>query len=359
MTRRAFIIAEAGVNHDGSLAVAKELIDVAAEAGADAVKFQTFRANDLVARQAPQAEYQRRNLQRTESQADMIRRLELLPDEFRELAAHGIRRGIRFLSTPFDQLSLAFLVDELAMDRIKLSSGDITNGPLLLSAARTGLPVILSTGMSVPADIEAALAVLAWGYSFTDGNPGLAALHETYKSAEGQAMVSAKVTLLQCTSEYPAPPIDVNLRVMATLARDFGVATGLSDHTAGVAIAVAAAAMGANVIEKHFTLDRKRPGPDHRASLEPDELRRLVAEIRQVEDALGTPIKQIMPSEGMNQAIGRRSLVALCPIAVGEVFTEENLGTKRPGTGISPMHYWDYLGRAATRAYSLDEAIEP
>jgi N-acetylneuraminate synthase len=354
-----FIIAEAGVNHDGAIATAKDLIDVAADAGADAVKFQTFRAEELVAASAPQADYQRKNIGHAEAQIDMIRRLELSADQFRELAQHCKQRRILFMSTPFDRVSLDLLVHKIDVDRLKFSSGDITNAPLLLHGARSGRPIILSTGMSTLADIENALGVIAWGYANPSGTPDSAQLGAAYASESGRAALTGNVTLLHCTSEYPAPINDINLRAMDTLARTFGLPVGLSDHSSGVAVSVAAVALGATVIEKHFTLDRNRSGPDHRASLEPAELHRLVAEIRAVEQALGSGIKEVTASEQKNVAVGRRSVVAKQPIKAGETFTESNLTVKRPGTGISPMHFWDCLGRPAKRDYMTDELIEP
>jgi N-acetylneuraminate synthase len=251
------------------------------------------------------------------------------------------------------------LVKDLKVVWIKVPSGEITNGPLLLRVAQSGLPVILSSGMSTLGDIEDALAVLAFGYLQSSEVPTLSGFKQAYLSAEGQQQLQQKVTLLHCTTEYPTPFYDVNLRAMDTMASAFGLPVGLSDHTMGYSVAIAAAALGAVVIEKHFTLDRDLPGPDHKASLEPDELTAMVKSIRDVEVALGSPRKLVAASESRNQDIARKSLVALQAILEGETFTSKNLASKRPGTGISPMHYWEYLGKTATRDYGADEVIIP
>ncbi len=354
---KTFIIAEAGVNHNGSLDLAKQLIDVAAGAGADAVKFQTFRAEALVSRQAPKADYQLATTGSEESQREMIKRLELDEAAHFTLRQHCLSRGIEFLSSPFDEESVDLLVDRLSVARLKLPSGEITNAPLLLKAARTGIPIILSTGMSTLAEVEDALGVLAFGYLDLGIAPGLSAFKEAFGSPDGQSSLQRHVTLLHCTTEYPAPFMEVNLRVMDTLHAAFGLPVGYSDHTEGIAIAIAAAACGATVIEKHFTLDRTLPGPDHLASLEPSDLRAMVSAIRQVEMALGKTIKAPSPAELRNLPIVRKSLVAAGAIDRGEPFTPENLTVKRPGTGVSPMAYWDMLGRSADRDYAPDTVV--
>jgi N-acetylneuraminate synthase len=348
---RAFIIAEAGVNHNGQCALAFELVDAAAAAGADAVKFQTFVPEMLVARGTGKAEYQKRTTGADKGQLSMLRRLALGHDDHRAIRAYADARGIRFLSTPFDTVSLAFLVDELDLSPIKLPSGAVTHGPLLLAASRTGRPVILSTGMSTIEEVDAALGVLAYGYS-----GGKTPCRAAFAAAD-RAILKDKVTLLHCTSDYPARFEDVNLRAMETLTRHFNLPVGYSDHTMGINVAIAAAARGACVIEKHFTLDRTLPGPDHAASLEPRELSDMVSAIREVETALGSDDKRPHAAEAAVARVARSSLVALRPIAVGEQFTEQNLGVKRPGTGITPMEYWDWIGRTAARAYAADEAI--
>jgi N-acetylneuraminate synthase len=358
MHNGVYIIAEAGVNHNGDLQLAKRLIDVAAEAGADAVKFQTFKADKLVSRNAAKAEYQARLTDAQESQYAMIKKLELDEGAHEALAQHCQTRGIEFLSTPFDLESLAMLAGKFNLARIKLPSGDITNAPLLLTAARTGKPVILSTGMSTLGEIETALGVLAFGYTEKDAPPSLPAFEQAYGSEPGRQALRDKVTLLHCTTEYPAPFAEVNLRAMITLQQVFGLPIGYSDHTPGIAIPVAAVAMGALTIEKHFTLDRNLPGPDHKASLEPDELKQMVVSIREVELALGSPVKQPSASELKNRPIARKSLIAACDIRKGELFTRDNLAVKRPGDGISPMQYWEWLGKIADRDYQPDGKVQ-
>lgn len=358
MSERVYIIAEAGVNHDGSLDKALALVDVAHAAGADAVKFQTFSADRLATGAAPKAAYQAEKTGNQESQHAMLRRLELSPDAHRVLIAHCARRGIAFLSTPFDAVSLQFLAGELRVPRIKLGSGEVTNAPLLLAAAQTGLPVILSTGMATLKDVEAALGVLAFGYSGTGGVRGLEAFAAAYAQARAGRLLADKVTLLHCTTEYPAPFEDVNLNAMETMRRAFGVPVGYSDHTPGIAVSIAAAAKGATVIEKHFTLDRHAPGPDHAASIEPPELAAMVAGIRQVEMAQGDGVKRVTESERRNMPIARKVIVAARAIKPGEVLGEENLTVKRAGRGMEPTRWWDVLGTPAPRAFSADETIE-
>jgi N-acetylneuraminate synthase len=350
-----FVIAEAGVNHNGSHALALQLVDAAADAGADAVKFQTFKADQLVSRQAPKADYQKRNTAEAESQLDMLRRLELAPEFHRELLERCRQRGIAFLSTPFELDSLAFLVNDLGLSLLKLPSGELTNAPFLLAAARTGTSIILSTGMADMVEVEQALGVLAAGY--LGMTPSRHAFAAAWASPEGRAAVAARVTLLHCTTEYPAPFASVNLRAMDSLAQRFGLPAGLSDHTTGISIAIAAAARGARVIEKHFTLDRALPGPDHAASLEPDELAVMVRSIREVETALGDGDKQPQACELANRAVARKSLVAARPIRAGEIFNADNVAIKRPGTGRSPMDYFDLLGQPASRDYAADEVL--
>ncbi len=355
-----YIIAEAGVNHNGSIDLALQLIDVAADAGADAVKFQTFKAQNLVSKSAPKAEYQVvSNTGAEESQFDMIRQLELDEAAHRQLMAHCQSKGIQFLSTPFDFESVDLLSKTFDLPYLKIPSGEITNGPLLLYVAQTGKPVILSTGMSTLDEVEQALGVLAYGYVGNGQKPSLDAFQRAFLSAAGKTALRDKVRLLHCTTEYPAPFEDVNLRAMVTLAETFKLPVGFSDHTAGIAVAIAAVARGAVIIEKHFTLDCQLPGPDHRASLEPDELKTMVRSVREVEVALGDGIKQPAVSEMKNRSVARQSLVAKTAIKVGEVFTAENLGSKRPGDGMAPMEYWDFLGRKAMHNYRQDEKVKP
>jgi len=355
---RVYIIAEAGVNHNGSLDLAKRLVDAAADAGADAVKFQTFKADKLVSREAPKAGYQLANTDNQESQYEMIKKLEL--DE----AAHAIlieyckSKGIEFLSTPFDLESLDLLARRLDLFRIKLPSGDITNAPLLLETALTGKPAILSTGMSTLGDIELALGVLAFGYLRLNEAPSIAAFERAYGSNAGRQKLRDNLTLLHCTTEYPAPFDEVNLHAMTTMRQAFGVPVGYSDHTRGIAIPLAAVALGAVMIEKHFTLDQNLPGPDHKASLEPAELHQMVRSIREVEAAMGSTIKQPALSELGNRLVARKSLVAASAIGKGELFTAQNVAIKRPGDGISPARYWEWVGKTATRDYTADSKLE-
>ncbi|GAB6037217.1 N-acetylneuraminate synthase [Fundidesulfovibrio butyratiphilus] len=354
---RVFVIAEAGVNHNGDLEMARELVRQAAKAGADAVKFQTFKASAIASARAAKADYQLRTTDANQSQLDMLRALELSPDAHRELMALCRQTGLEFLSTPFDLDSLDLLV-ALGVSRLKLPSGELTNAPLLLAAARSGLPLLMSTGMATLGEVEDALGVLAFGLLGPDADPSLAGFRAAYAAPEAQTVLAARVTLLHCTTEYPAPFRDVNLAAMATMRQAFGLACGYSDHTEGLCVSLAAVALGACVVEKHFTLDRNLPGPDHKASLEPAELAELVRQVRQVEDALGSARKAPAPSERANALVARKSLVAARAIAPGEAFTSENLSVKRPGSGKSPMGYFDLLGHAASRAYEPDELIE-
>lgn len=334
MNNRTLILAEAGVNHNGDLELARQLIDVAAEAGADLVKFQTFNATRLATRSAKKADYQAKATDSQESQHEMLRRLELTAEMHKELIAHCAARNIGFFSTGFDIESIDLLVS-LGQDHFKIPSGEITNLPYLRHIGRLGKAIILSTGMATMGEIEAAIDVL------------------------DQAGTSrASITVLHCTTEYPTPMAEVNLRAMQSIHTAFGVAVGYSDHTRGIEVAIAAVAMGASVIEKHFTLNRNLPGPDHKASLEPDELKAMVTAIRNVEIALGDGIKRLTPSEAKNKPVARKSLVASQTIKVGELFSAQNITTKRPGTGISPMRWDEVMGRTAPRDFAADELIE-
>lgn len=353
-TTGTYVIAEAGVNHNGSLDLALRLVDAAIDAGADAVKFQTFNAASLTSRHAPKAAYQDRTVGVESSQLEMIRKLELGADEHRRVRAYCIERGITFLSTPFDLESLRFLV-ELGVERIKASSGDLTNLPLLRAIGKTHLPCILSTGMATLSEVEGALGAVASGARSTPDR--LLPWEEALRDEDGLAYLKNNVVLLHCTTEYPAPLDEVNLRAMDTLASAFGLPVGYSDHTEGITIPIAAVARGAVLIEKHFTLSRTMEGPDHKASLEPSELAAMVKAIREVETALGSARKVPSPSEARNIAPARRSLVAARRIAKGETLTSENVAAKRPGTGISPMRYDEWIGRVAERDYDEDELL--
>jgi N-acetylneuraminate synthase len=356
--RSTFIIAEAGVNHNGDMGIARQLIDVAADARADAVKFQTFAADRLASPGAPKADYQTRTSGEGESQLEMLRRLELSETDHQMLIAHARQRDIAFLSSPFDAQSLHLLTDRFGLTTIKVPSGEITNAPFLLAVSRASRAVILSTGMSTLEEVEAALGVLAFG--FTDAEttvPRRTDFARAFASPAGRRQLCDRVTLLHCTSEYPAPYGEVNLSAMATMASAFGVPVGYSDHTPGIHVSLAAVALGARMIEKHFTLDRSMWGPDHAASLEPGELRELVSRAREIESALGDGIKRPTASELKNRDVARKSLVATESILAGQVFTEDNLTSKRPGTGMSPFEYWDVLGEASSRDYGTDESL--
>jgi N-acetylneuraminate synthase len=358
VTQAVRVIAEAGVNHNGSIGRALALVDAAADAGADIVKFQTFRASHVARSGAATAAYQARATGLS-SQLELLSGLELDVAAHRRLIAHCSARGIGFLSTPFDLASLAMLIDDLHVEALKLSSGDLTNGPLLLAAAQSGRAVILSTGMAYLGEIEAALGVLAFGYTAAGASPPTPrAFEDAYLSDAGRRALAERVTLLHCTTEYPASFESVNLRAMDTLRDAFGLSVGLSDHTPGIAVALAGVARGARLIEKHLTLDRSLPGPDQQASLEPGELRTLVAGVRAIEAALGDGIKRPAAAELMNRTVARRSLVAARAIRAGELFGPDNLAVKRPGDGQSPMAYWRLLGRPARHDYEADEAID-
>ncbi|MAD74952.1 MAG: N-acetylneuraminate synthase [Rheinheimera sp.] len=350
------IIAEAGVNHNGDEDLAFALVDAAVASGADIVKFQTFNAKSLATAEAKQATYQQRNTGQTESQLQMLSRLELSYDAHLRLQAYSKQRGIGFLSTAFDDLSLQFLLGPLQLNLLKIPSGEITNAPFVLQHARSQRDLIVSTGMANLAEIEAVLGVIAFGLTMpVEAKPTASAFAKAYASKQGQTALKQKVTLLHCTTEYPAPASDINLTAMDSMAAAFGLAVGYSDHSAGIAIAIAAVARGATVLEKHFTLDKNLPGPDHKASLQPDELSQMVKAIREVEQALGDGIKRPAPSELANKAVARKSLVASRAIQAGEQLTAELIACKRPGTGTSPYHYWDLLGKSASRAYREGE----
>lgn len=333
MSDHCLIIAEAGVNHNGDLVLAKHLVDVAAEAGADLVKFQTFSAERLATQSAPKANYQTRTTEQAQSQLAMLRQLELSAAMHKTLIAHCQARGIGFFSTGFDIPSLDYLAS-LGAERFKIPSGEITNLPYLRHVGAFGKTVILSTGMATLGEIEAALDAL-----------------------EAAGTTRRRITVLHCNTEYPTPMCDVNLLAMCTLREAFGVAVGYSDHTPGIEVPIAAVALGATVIEKHLTLDRDLPGPDHKASLEPEEFAAMVRAIRNIEQALGDGIKRPSPSETKNRPIARKSLVAARPIQAGEMFTPGNVTAKRPGTGISPMRWDEVMGKVARQDFAPDQLI--
>lgn len=329
--KHVFIIAEAGVNHNGSLDNAKRMVECAAEAGADAIKFQTFKAETLVCKNAQKAEYQKEATGNEESQFEMLKKLELTEEEYEELKRYCGEKHIMFLSTPFDLDSLRYL-NEIGIEIIKIPSGEITNYPYLREIGKLRKPIIMSTGMSTMAEVEEAVEVL-------------------------QMNGARDITLLHCNTQYPTPYGDVNLRAMLALKDKFHTEVGYSDHTLGIEIPIAATAMGATVIEKHFTLNRGMEGPDHKASLEPDELKCMIQSIRNVEQAMGTGIKEPTNSEYKNILVARKSIVARKQIQAGESFTEENITTKRPGDGMSPMRWNEVIGKTASREYGVDEKI--
>ena len=331
---KTLVIAEAGVNHNGDMAMAKALVNVAAEAGADVVKFQTFSAKRLVTSVAPKAAYQKKNSDAQETQFDMLRRLELSEEDHVELLEHCRRKGIAFLSTGFDIASVDMLV-ALGVNLFKIPSGEITNLPYLRHIGGLGGDVLLSTGMANLGEVEAALNVL-----------------------EAAGAPRDRITVLHCTTDYPANIDAVNLRAMTSMGSALGVKVGYSDHTEGIEISIAAVALGATVIEKHITLDRTLPGPDQKASIEPHELRAMLSGIRNVERALGDGVKRVTPAEAHNIPIVRKSIVANAPILAGEAFTPLNIVAMRPGTGVSPMRWDEVVGRIAARDYSPGEPIE-
>ena len=329
---KTLIIAEAGVNHNGNFDLAKKLIDKAVEGGADIVKFQTCKAENVISRYADKAEYQKVTTGEADSQLEMVRKLMLTYEEYGKLKEYCDEKGIEFLSTAFDLPSVDYL-HSIGMRRWKIPSGEITNLPLLIKIAKLHEPIIMSTGMSELSEVSDAVKVLK------DNG-------------------AADITLLHCTTEYPAPYEDVNLKAMETMREAFDLPVGYSDHTKGLEIPVAAVAMGACVIEKHFTLDRNMEGPDHKASIEPDELKSMVDQIRHVEVAIGNGEKKVSASELKNQDIARKSIIAKMAIKAGDVFTEDNITTKRPGSGINPMRWFDLLGRTAKHDYEEDYLIE-
>ncbi len=332
--KSTIIIAEAGVNHNGSIELAKKLIDIAAEAGADFVKFQTFKAETLVTQTADKAEYQKGITNTGESQFEMIKKLELDRKTHEELIDYCKQIDIQFLSTAFDNDSID-LLDELNIPLFKIPSGEITNLPYLRHIGKMGKPIIMSTGMSTLDEVYNALNILI------------------ESGAEKE-----QITILHCNTEYPTPMEDVNLKAMLTIKDELGVKIGYSDHTLGIEVPIAAVAMGATVIEKHFTLGRNMPGPDHAASLEPNELREMVTIIRNIEKAMGDGIKKPSPSEIKNIPIARKSIVAKKPIKKDQLFSEENLTVKRPGTGISPMEWDAVIGKKSNKNYQFDDEVQ-
>jgi len=412
--RSVFVIAEAGVNHNGDSDLAMQMVDVASEAGADAIKFQTFDAKALVTSSAPKAHYQQAVTDNAESQQQMLAKLQLDRETHFRVKRRAEEHGLLFMSSAFDSQSLSFLANDLGLSLLKIPSGEITNGPFLLEHAQTNRDLVLSTGMSTLGEVKTALSVLAFGltggnspsihafneafaskagqealrahvtllhcttqypasfdsvnlkvlvsmqaaFGLTGGkSPSIDAFNKVFVSEEGQGALRRHVTLLHCTTQYPAPYDSVNLNALVSMQAAFGLRIGYSDHTPGSVVVSAAVALGARVIEKHFTLDKNFPGPDHKASLEPSELRQMVDSIRTVEQSLGNGEKGPHDTELDNRLVARKSLVAARAITKGELFSRDSVAVKRPGTGRSPMEYWDILGRASSKSYEFDEFL--
>lgn len=332
MKKNTLVIAEIGVNHNGDVNLAKKMVEVAKNCGADIVKFQTAHPEKIISKFAPKADYQKKTTGEEESQLEMVKKVTLPFEAYKEINKYCNEQNIEFMSTPFDIESIDFL-DDLGQRRWKIPSGEVTNLPYLIKIAKTGYPIIMSTGMCDISEIESAIEVL-------------------------KSNGCGEITLLHCTTEYPAPISEINLKAMITLRNHFNVTVGYSDHTKGIDIPIAAVAMGAEVIEKHFTLDKNMDGPDHKASLEPEELKKMIEGIRNVDIAMGDGVKKATESEKKNKLIARKSIVAAKAIKKGELLSEDNLTTKRPGTGISPMKWFDVVGTVAYRNYEEDELIE-
>ncbi len=355
-SEQVFIIAEAGVNHNGQKDMAFALVDVAAEAGADAVKFQTFDAQKLASKSAPKAAYQKLSTDAAESQLAMLKKLELPREWHRELQAYSRKKDIEFLSTAFDTDSLAFLV-EMDIPVFKVPSGELTNGPLLWQFARTRKPLILSTGMATLSEVEQGLAIVAHALSADAEPANMDEVWRNWSKAEYRNALRNHVTLLHCTSQYPTPFNEVNLRGMDTLASAFGLDVGYSDHTEGTLISIAAVARGAKVIEKHFTLDRTLPGPDHKASLEPGELKQMVSDIRALQVVFGDGNKAPQASEWDARQAARQQVVAARDIAEGMILSRQDLTTARSGRGMSPSELWGMVGQVSNQAYAAGDII--
>ncbi len=354
-----FIIAEAGVNHNGDLDKALQLVDAAVNAGADAVKFQTFKSENLVTETAGKADYQKKLTDAAERQIDMLKKLELSHENHFKVKQHCDKQGIEFLSTAFDLDSLNFLLSEMELKRLKIPSGEITNHPLVYAHACSGLDIILSTGMASLGEIEQALMILAGGYKFyLTGSNQEGLWEEAYADPNVQDMLKNKVTILHCTSEYPAPAEALNLTAIPSIKHAFGLETGYSDHSLGIWASISAVTLGASVIEKHFTLDKTLPGPDHQASLDSEELKLMVESIRSVEKAMGSGVKRPVAAEISNRGPIRKSLVVSSTLSQGEIITEAHLTVKRPEGGMSPREYWRVLGTPASKDYQIGEFFE-
>lgn len=354
-----FIIAEAGVNHNGSIEMAKQLVDAAQESGVDAIKFQSFQAQQLVVEEAPKAAYQKAQTGNEESQLQMLEKLQLSFNQQQELFDYCQQKKIHFLSSPFDLASAEFLIHQLGLTTIKLGSGELTNAELLYCIGKNQCDLILSTGMSDLEEIRQTLSVLAFAYLQPDGLlPNQKHFRQVIQSPQAQQVLIQKVKLLHCTTEYPCPYHEVNLNNIRTIREQFNLPTGFSDHTQGIHVSLAAVAMGATIIEKHFTLDRQLPGPDHRASIMPNELKQLVNQTREIESALGSAEKKVTTVEQQNRPIVRKGLYAQKTIVKGELFSPENLSVKRPETDLSAQYYWDLVGQPAKANYHPNEPID-
>ncbi len=363
MSEKVLIIAEAGVNHNGSVERAIEMIDVAKAAGADIIKFQTFSADKLARKDAQLAEYQKKGDGDTRSQWDLLKGLELSHEEFARLRDHAKAQDIGFLSTGFDLDELAFLIDELHIPLVKVASGDLTFAPMLVEAGLSNLPVILSTGMANIAEIEQSLKFIAFGYAKANGYvaseayPSAAELDLYWDDPRVEKVMKQKCTILHCTTQYPAELDILNLKAINLIAHEFGLPVGYSDHSAGILASTIAVALGATVIEKHFTLDKTLEGPDHEASLDPTELKAMIDQIRLTTIALGEEVKECQPIEVSNKAAVRRSLVAKQPIAEGAVITEADLECRRPGAGRTSFDFYEVIGTVATQSYEIGEYV--
>lgn len=357
MKSETLLIGEAGVNHNGSEELAIRLADLARQSNVDIVKYQIFNSAQLVTEGAPKANYQSVHTGASGSQREMLRKLELSLDSHKRVALHCKNIGIDYMATAFDLASLRFLAEDIEIPIFKISSGDLTNAPFLLAHTKYKRKLIVSTGMSTLGEIEDALGVLAFGLLDTPDEPSVRGFRNAYLSDEGQEILGQFVTLLHCTTEYPAAVNEINMKAMKTMSQAFGLDVGFSDHSIGNTASVVSVALGAKVIEKHFTLDQSLDGPDHKASMSPDELMLFVSSIRQAELCLGSGVKRPANSELANIAVARRSLVATADIKAGELFTESNVGVKRPGTGVSPFAYWEVLSSISKREYSEGDLI--
>ena len=353
--KKIYIIAEAGVNHNGDKKTAFKLIDQGIAAGANAVKFQIFKAENLVTKSALKAKYQIKKTKLKETQFEMLKSLELPRNVYFELKDHCEKQNVDFLITAFDVESLDFIINKLKVKKLKIPSGEITNGPFILQHALSGLDIILSTGMANLNEIKKALSIIAYGYlnKRKKNKINLKDITKSYESTEGKKILKDKVTLLHCTTEYPAPIDELNLSAIKTLRSRFKIPIGYSDHSNGIIASIIASTLNTNIIEKHFTLNKNMKGPDHAASLEPNELKQMIDYIREVENIMGNGIKEMSKSEKKNLQIARKSIIAAKKIKKGEVFSDDNIVIKRPGTGLSPMNYWKLIGKKVTKTIRL------